>query len=589
MTNVEWFVSQGNQKEGPLSTSEVVQRVVTGDLSEGALVWKPGWPDWQPLTVHFKRPAPYAPESGATTSMDTAPSARATDWTKRTNFFARYWAGEYSLPLSFWIVGFVGTLLAAFLFGIVTLLFQGMDFDPYLSFAYLGSIWLSAGMWGIFEAVGTWRSARRYKAEKVGVGKPYHWAVIAQVVVIGVALSLLAQLTKTGAPQLAESWQVAFQNDPKIPDYTLRLMRNGTELEIAGGFKYGLANDVERLVRASPQLRVVHLNSVGGRVGEAEKLARKFQTRSFITYTSARCLSACTVAFAAGRERYLKIGAVLGYHSGSFGGQELPKTMSEKLLNAGLPQAFVKRAVSYSSQEMWYPTLSELLAAKAISATVDSYRFAVSGYGLRPGAENFKEQLRKHSFFQAFESAEPERFTAVAKKFQTAYVDGTPEGTILDRLRESEMAPVVRSRLAVADDQMSSDYAALLADQYEWLGKTDAQACYEYAAKNATTRTRNALSTDLIARELVLTEKLLRARPMQKTASPAQLDAIYAALFQRLSKRYGEESIALLASSDSITPAQYGKYCQMAVVMFREISRLPLADAGYVMRANFKE
>jgi hypothetical protein len=46
-------------------------------------------------------------------------------------------------------------------------------------------------------------------------------------------------------------------------------MRNGTEIEISGGFKYGLNDDFLRILNAAPRVEVVHLNSLGGRIGEA--------------------------------------------------------------------------------------------------------------------------------------------------------------------------------------------------------------------------------------------------------------------------------------------------------------------------------
>jgi hypothetical protein len=66
----------------------------------------------------------------------------------------------------------------------------------------------------------------------------------------------------------------------------MRVMRDGTEIEITGGMKYGLSDDFRRVIAAAPRLRVVHLNSIGGRIGEAEKLHKIIKEKGFITYTS---------------------------------------------------------------------------------------------------------------------------------------------------------------------------------------------------------------------------------------------------------------------------------------------------------------
>jgi len=288
-------------------------------------------------------------------------------------------------------------LLILFAIGVSAIFFRRADFDPYLILAYLGAIWLGVGMWVLFHGVGTWRSASRYAENMSARGKSRRWAKLARMVVVGVAVGSVALLASTGAPQLAEGWRIAFRNDPAIPDFALRVIRAGTELEIEGGLKYGLASDFDKVVRASPKIRIVDLNSVGGRIGEAEKLARLIRERGLTTYVSWRCLSACTIAFASGRERWLKTGAQLGYHVGAFAGRESAAGMREVLLRAGLPPSFVTRAISYSHQQMWYPTEAELLAANVITGTTDTYRFSISGYGLRPGAEDFAKKLQDAS------------------------------------------------------------------------------------------------------------------------------------------------------------------------------------------------
>ena len=91
--------------------------------------------------------------------------------------------------------------------------------------------------------------------------------------VVVATLNLLRVFVQAGVPELTEGTRMAFLDDPVLPPYSMRMMRDGTEAEIAGGFKYGLARDAETLFASAPQLRVGHLNSAGGRIGEAIKLA----------------------------------------------------------------------------------------------------------------------------------------------------------------------------------------------------------------------------------------------------------------------------------------------------------------------------
>jgi hypothetical protein len=581
----QWFVSDRGKKSGPLSTSDLVAMVVSNDVSDATLVWKDGMTDWQPLLAHFKRP----PILNLTQTKTTAAPPPAEPLAARSDFFRRYWRGGYSLPVSFWLVGLLGNLSFLFLAAVFASLQSEREYEPYSVFGGVAGLWIAGGAWGCFQLIGTWRSAVRYRVEKKSQGKSSFWGVAAQFAVLLGAFGSAAALAQFGYPQLAESWAMAFDNDPSLPDFTLRIMRNGTELEIAGGLKYGVARDVEKIMRASPQIKVVHLNSIGGRIGEAEKLNRLIKSRRLITYTSGQCLSACPIAFAAGKERWLRAGAKLGYHSGSFGGHDYSESMRSALLSVGLDSSFVSRAVSHTHAEMWYPTVPELAAAKVISGVTDEYRFAASGYGIRPGQEDFKEQLRRVSFFRALEEAAPEVFATTATKFQQAYVEGVPEGTILDELRDSQLSPVLTARMSTADNAVLAEFAALIADQYAALGSKNAQYCYDYAVKGATTTLVNQLPADLRSREIALSEKILKGPKVRDTPRPNELERLYGKVSDALAKKYSAEDMRLLSSSEKLKAPQYAKYCQMATAMFREISRLPLPEAGSVMRDIYKD
>mgnify|MGYP003336319275 CR=1 FL=1 len=47
-------------------------------------------------------------------------------------------------------------------------------------------------------------------------------------------LAMGSQFVQVGAPQLLEAGRMVLFDDPGIPDYSVRLMRDGTEAEIAG-------------------------------------------------------------------------------------------------------------------------------------------------------------------------------------------------------------------------------------------------------------------------------------------------------------------------------------------------------------------
>jgi len=123
-------------------------------------------------------------------------------------------------------------------------------------------------------------------------------------------------------------------------------MRDGTEAEISGGFKYGLTDDFSKILLASRQIKVVHLDSVGGRLGEGEKLFKLIRERGLTTYVSSKCMSACTLAFAGGRERYLLKSASLGFHKGAFPGVGKANSMSFNATFSRLPGSMPSSSTS---------------------------------------------------------------------------------------------------------------------------------------------------------------------------------------------------------------------------------------------------
>jgi hypothetical protein len=154
-----------------------------------------------------------------------------------------------------------------------------------------------------WQLVGTWRSAKHYSSTRRQKGKYAFWGGLAQAAVILGVFTTISTTVREGVPQIVETWRIAFLNDPDIPDYSIRVMRDGTEAEIVGGFKYGLADDFVKILGASRQVKVVHLNSLGGRLGEGRKHSDIIRSRGLTTYVSSKCMSACTLAFAAGRAK----------------------------------------------------------------------------------------------------------------------------------------------------------------------------------------------------------------------------------------------------------------------------------------------
>jgi hypothetical protein len=497
----------------------------------------------------------------------------------------RFWRGEFSLALSFWVIGPLVVALAFILPEGVGWLVRGRDFNPLVIFAAIVAIWAILLILQVYLTVGIWRSAKRQRVD--ALGRRGLWGLAAQLVLALAALNTARLFVMTGVPELAEGFGMALLDDPSLPPYSVRLMRGGTEAEIAGGFKYGLARDAEALFATAPQLRVVHLNSAGGRLGEAIKVARLITRRKLDTYTSATCASACAVAYAAGHQRYLRRGARLGFHRGIFAGNENAEAMKRLLLSAGIAPAFVDRAVAQPAESIWYPTDAELAGGKVVTAFVDSYRFAASGFGAYATLLAFEDALRRTPGLEVLSDSQPELFDDIAELYLKRYVEGRSIGQIEDEVRRTKVAPFIATRLPQVDDGILVDYAHLLADQYAALGARDPASCFAYVTRGGDARMIALLGPALQKRELALTERVLRSKSHRAAASPEAIQAANIEVYKKVAAAFDSQAAALLSEPAKVQPDQYALFCKVAVARLDAITSLPAHEAGDLMSSLF--
>jgi hypothetical protein len=359
-------------------------------------------------------------------------------------------------------------------------------------------------------------------------------------------------------------------------------MRNGTELEVSGGFKFGLADDLTRVMRATPQLRTVHLDSVGGRIGEAEKLFNLIREHGFTTYVSHECLSACTLAFAGGGQRWLKSGAKLGFHAGAFAGVSSTGNEQRSILAlAGIDGNFIDRALATSNKDMWYPTTQELLSSHVITNVSNGNDFAISGYGPDLTVAGVAEQLKSVvPPLAELQSTAPSDFKAFVENFFVGYQEGLTEVELISKAR-GQLLPLIKSKTPLADDATLVEFVKLMVDQYSLLNSTNAAACYHYGVDGEIDV--SLFGKTLIQRELALEQRILRSASQRQPSVSHASQAVWENVAAGVAARVGMESLSILLDGKT-TPDKYPAFCRATVAFYQEIARLPDADAATVIR-----
>ena len=508
------------------------------------------------------------------------------------NFVAKNWRGDYRLWVSYWIFGLIGNVAIAIVpLGLAEIFRSKSGFQPINLFAIVVGVWISIIAIAVWQWVGVWRSANNYIEQRSLQLKGAPWAGVAKIMAVLAFIQLGRSAVTFGLPQLTEVTQIAFFDDPDIPNYSIRIMRNGTEAEITGGIKYGLTSDFQKIVRASRQMKIVHLNSIGGRIGEGEKLYNLIKDSRLSTYVSARCLSACTLAFSGGNGRVLRHGATLGFHRGSFAGTDAKDSAElqgqRKIFTAaGFDSHFISRALATPSAEMWEPSESELLNAGVITGISNGSDYAASGYN-EISKDSFYKSLSKARPYAAISVRFPKTFEDMVNEYYNGFVDGKTETEIGASLHD-RLVKLLSAIRHLADDDVLIDLGNVLADQLAALKNQSPTACYRYAAIGVLDNSSSQIPPAIIKRELDVEDRIILTASKRPGAKEPDKD-LWLKLFGRLgSKGVTKEDIDLIGQSN-VAESQKGRYCSVMAALYKEIAALPQREGAMFMRSMLSD
>ncbi len=160
--------------------------------------------------------------------------------------------------------------------------------------------------------------------------------------------------------------------------YEVRTTVAGDAIVLGGELTSGVANVFEAALAAAPRVQRVELDSVGGLIVEAERIAEAIRARKLDTHVKGICYSACTHVLLGGTRRTVDRRGKIGFHqaytladdeetpdeSAPFAGI-IARAFYEK---AKLPPAFIARIFATPSARMWKPSRKELLDAGVLTA-----------------------------------------------------------------------------------------------------------------------------------------------------------------------------------------------------------------------------
>ena len=594
-----WYVGRHGERCGPFDDETLGAMIACGEVEPTDLVWRPGIEGWvAALTVpglftpppldgaqseeqSTLRPAPVAPAAAQEPRQPQASSEP-----KTRNYFRRHWDGDLTLPVSYWINGLLVSL------GILgmTAATNSMNWTegPKLAAGAAVAVVLFALGATVWQLVGIWRSAEMH----VGRGGSQVWATLAKVAVVLGVLRTGVDVSTTIVPMVGGFTDI-MTGDKNMGTYELRVLRDASELEVAGAMSFGLTNEVEKVLNAHPTIGLVHLNSGGGRVEEAKKLGRLITSRGLSTYTASECSSACTLAYAGGKNRLLHKNGKLGFHQFSFPGLDADgrtaaqEKAKEYLADRGVKKWFTDKAFLEPSDSMWYPTQEELLSAGVVLAAASEEQVALSGIRDSDMAV-LEQELLKVDMYSALKEFEPATYQSILTKIR----NGVQRGRTMTDVREEvmpDMQAVYMAKLPYGSDGAVIAIAHVMIYQLRELQAKGGTLCTDYLSQDAARSRRANIALSLEARlkegaaagELIRTASNGQYGPKPGAAFDQEIDRLVGGLYEK----WGQD-VALIGQYEDMSLDQ-AKVCEITIEMLERLAAYPQRQAGQLLRTMF--
>jgi hypothetical protein len=287
--------------------------------------------------------------------------------TRRFGYMRAHWRGE--LPLLVAIA-----VSAALVYALVQGLRFGQDRFPLTEAPQLGALlWLAEMVvlvlgvlwWG----VGVQRAATRH----LDRGGTALVALMAAVVGLGAFVWVAAYwwlAARHVAPDVWDTLTGQARPAEVIADRTRGIV------VVRGELEFGSTRALRAVLDANAGLRLVELDSRGGRVLEGLAIGRLLRDRNLDTLVLAECSSACVTAFSGGNRRLVGPAARLGLHSAGGVGSSAASvaranaTSDEFIARQGVDLRVLEKGAAVAHTDIWFPEHAVLLASNLATERV---------------------------------------------------------------------------------------------------------------------------------------------------------------------------------------------------------------------------
>lgn len=500
-------------------------------------------------------------------------------------YIGRHWRGELTLPVSFWVNNVLLAFPAGLAIGALAMwIAVSGDFLRGGSRAILVA-WPLLLAFSVWSAVGAWRAASAY-AESGGSGA---WSGLTKLVLALGLLNTAASTLMEFVPNVPDYLRMARGIDP-IGHVQATLSPDGRRLRLTGPLGLGDGERVAALAGQSKAVRVVELDSPGGRLKEGAEIAALVREAKWHTRTVGQCESACTLIHMAGHRRQLMPGAKLGFHRASSGtlNPALDRLANVHLAavyrEAGLNEHFLARTLATPPHGMWYPGRDELVHAGLLSVPERPLDLELPAEK-HAGVPEYVEALHANDTWLAIERRFPGTLARAAARMQ-ALRHGGGEDEAVQLEAQAEALQHVPALLAGAGPEIREMYLGLITEQLQAARQQGGPQCLAVLALDGPAR--RALGSALARREATwlvdATQEPVRERGPRTGPSTIEQEV--------MRRRLGERSPELLAAlwqPGVVRPARDpARECDRTLELLAAVAKLPGAERRLALRLVFE-
>lgn len=500
-----------------------------------------------------------------------------------SGYFKKHWHGDFSLAWSYWVNTLIISVFAVQL-GVLALPLL-IDKLPARHSSLLVLVLTATGivLW-LWAISGTWASAGKH----AGRGGARGWAVTVKVLIVFGILKTVGGLVQM-LPGLQEHVQTAF-GPSSTPETTIELMRDGKTVRLSGGINDGAARQLRRSLDAAPSVTTVILNSPGGWMNEGERLAQLIKERRLNTYVETFCASACTIAFLAGRDRAADPKARIGFHAVKFvgSGSDTPGADEERATRAAyegarLPEGFVQKIGATPTNEMWYPTHAELLAAGVLSRK--SFGGETSAFATSvKSRDELAAKMRGIELFDQLEEKHPETFHRIVDRAWAMVEQKKSDAEVMAAGR-AEIHPLVVRLIPLASDQTLLAYHELLIAEGLAAQRLGPEVCTALFFPAERPMNLGSVFPDaLIRRELALLSSVIREADSHRAINASDDETEKIAL--KLFAGHTADEISVLTDAQT-RQAQPELVCRSMIKYLQAFNAMPETQRIRALRVMF--